>query len=87
MDKQNHNLGRRALLKGGAIAGVGASLAPMTVAQAAPAATAPLSTPVGDVVQTVAGKVRGYRRDGVHVFEGVPYAESPAGANRSMPPV
>jgi len=38
------------------------------------------------VVVTVAGRVRGYTRNGIHTFKGVPYAESTAGANRFMPP-
>ncbi len=38
------------------------------------------------VATTSAGKVRGITNDGVHVFKGVPYGESTAGANRFMPP-
>ena len=40
----------------------------------------------GATVATTAGRVRGYRDAGVHVFKGVPYAASTAGANRFMPP-
>ena len=39
------------------------------------------------VVATGTGRVRGYVRDGIHTFKGIPYAESTAGANRFMPPV
>jgi para-nitrobenzyl esterase len=39
------------------------------------------------VVAIASGRVRGYTRNGVHAFKGIPYAESTAGANRFMPPV
>jgi para-nitrobenzyl esterase len=39
------------------------------------------------VVSTHAGRVRGYIRNGIYTFKGLPYAESTAGANRFMPPV
>jgi para-nitrobenzyl esterase len=37
-------------------------------------------------VKTASGSLRGYLDNGVHVFKGVPYAASTAGANRFMPP-
>jgi len=39
------------------------------------------------VAETSAGKIRGFRRNGVYIFKGVPYGASTAGGRRFMPPV
>src|SRR5271163_2047328 len=39
------------------------------------------------VVETEAGKVRGYSRGGIYTFKGIPYAGSVSGSRRFRPPV
>ena len=39
------------------------------------------------VAETTSGKIRGFRRNGVYIFKGVPYGASTSGARRFMPPV
>ena len=39
------------------------------------------------IVDTAAGKIRGFRNGDIRTFKGIPYGETTTGKNRVMPPV
>jgi para-nitrobenzyl esterase len=80
-------LKRATAVAGGTALGVtlpSASEAAASSAQTAPAPGTRIATP-NDIVETTAGRVRGFTRNGVHIFRGMPYGDTTAGANRFMP--
>jgi len=69
---------RREFIGYSAVAGAGLLIDRSVFAQGA--------RPPGETVTTSAGRIRGYVDNSVHVFKGVPYGASTAGAGRFMPP-
>jgi len=46
-----------------------------------------IASDAATVAETTSGNIRGFKRNGVYIFKGVPYGASTAGARRFMPPV
>src|SRR6185369_1212407 len=92
--KKDIQFDRRRLLTGAAWAG-GATVLGLMEAGCASTTEAGSVTPGGAilvasdqsaVVETGAGKVRGFTRNGIHTFKGIPYADTTEGGNRFLAP-
>src|SRR5579871_1965599 len=93
--KSKQMFGRRTILKSAAAVAGGVLMPEVSkqeAALAAPKAGVPGTAPIlvvtesGDIVETTSGKVRGYTRNGIYTFKGIPYAASTAGSARFLAP-
>jgi para-nitrobenzyl esterase len=94
---QDHNqtkIGRRSLFVPGAVLAGGAAAATLidtgcgakTEASSGPSGPMIIASDGNAVVETTGGKVRGFTRNGIQTFKGVPYAATAEGSGRFVAP-
>ena len=92
MTTMDQRFNRRKLFSGAAAITGGAAVVGLAEtgcsksAQAATAGTSIVASDKNAIVETTAGRVRGFTRNGVHTFKGIPYAADTGGAGRFAPP-
>jgi para-nitrobenzyl esterase len=69
-----------------AAAGASAEAAEMPAPQSPSNSGTRVVTEASNIVETTAGRVRGFTRNGVHIFRGIPYGDTTAGPNRFKAP-
>ena len=96
-ETQSSGIDRRQWITSAATLAAGAAVAPFVSTsvdaadQAAPAAKSSASRTIvapnaGNIVEIECGKIRGFSRNGILTFRGIPYAASTAGKARYMAP-
>jgi para-nitrobenzyl esterase len=78
--------GAAAITGGAAVIGLAETGCSSKSAEASTAGTLIVASDKNAIVDTTAGKVRGFTRNGINTFKGIPYAADTGGAGRFAPP-